>query len=183
MSNKLVIPTLETQQKYPLFYAEATKTINDIIEHISKERGIYLSSIEPDPKEHSIWFNEDNKKLYMYDETYKRFTSVSGDINIDEIHEFINDKVHKIVYCDNFTDIGHRNDTLYVLKNFTDDNNFTFYVDGDYDFEILSVYSNPLNFSDAKNDYAYTANDVVLIRINHGYVDVKVYNSKLTIST
>lgn len=78
MSKKLVIPTLETQQKYPLFYAEATKTINDIIEHISKERGIYTSNIEPDPKEHLIWFNTNFNIIYFYDEKTKSFLPTTG---------------------------------------------------------------------------------------------------------
>ena len=64
--NNPIIPKLETQQKYPLFYAEATKTINDIIEHITKERGVYSSNIEPDPKEHSIWFNTNDNTLNIY---------------------------------------------------------------------------------------------------------------------
>ena len=61
---------METQQKYPLFYAEATKTINDIIEHITKERGVYSSNIEPDPKEHSIWFNTNDNKIYVSNGNY-----------------------------------------------------------------------------------------------------------------
>lgn len=99
MSKKLVIPTLETQQKYPLFYAEATKTINDIIEHISKERGIYTSSIEPDPKEHLIWFNTNFNIIYFYDEKTKSFlpmTGGSGDLStiitlIDDLRDEIGD--------------------------------------------------------------------------------------------
>ena len=78
MSKKLVVPTLETQQKYPLFYAEATKTINDIIEHISKERGIYTSNIEPDPKEHTIWFNTNFNAIYFYNEKTKSFIPITG---------------------------------------------------------------------------------------------------------
>lgn len=99
MSKKLVIPTLETQQKYPLFYAEATKTINDIIEHISKERGIYTSNIEPDPKEHLIWFNTNFNIIYFYDEKTKSFlpmTGGGGDLStiitlIDDLRDEIGD--------------------------------------------------------------------------------------------
>ena len=78
MSKKLVIPTLETQQKYPLFYAEATKTINDIIEHISKERGIYTSDVEPDPKEHNIWLNTNDNKFYRWVEEEQSWKTISG---------------------------------------------------------------------------------------------------------
>ena len=78
MSKKTVVPTLETQQKYPLFYAEATKTINNIIEHISKERGIYTSNIEPDPKEHTIWFNTNFNTIYFYNEKTKSFIPITG---------------------------------------------------------------------------------------------------------
>lgn len=100
MSKKLVIPTLETQQKYPLFYAEATKTINDIIEHISKERGIYTSNIEPDPKEHLIWFNTNFNIIYFYDEKTKSFiptTGGGGDLStiitlIDDLRNEVGDR-------------------------------------------------------------------------------------------
>lgn len=92
MSKKLVIPTLETQQKYPLFYAEATKTINDIIEHISKERGIYISNIEPDPKEHLIWFNTNFNTIYFYDEKTKSFMPLGEEgSDLNTITILIND--------------------------------------------------------------------------------------------
>ena len=76
--NNPIIPKLETQQKYPLFYAEATKTINDIIEHITKERGIYTSNIEPDPKEHNIWFNTNDNKIYRWVEEEQSWKTISG---------------------------------------------------------------------------------------------------------
>lgn len=76
--NNPIIPKLETQQKYPLFYAEATKTINDVIEHITKERGIYSSNIEPDPKEHNIWFNTNDNRLYSWIEEEQSWKIISG---------------------------------------------------------------------------------------------------------
>ena len=76
--NNPIIPKLETQQKYPLFYAEATKTINDIIEHITKERGVYSSNIEPDPKEHNIWFNTNDNKIYRWVEEEQSWKTISG---------------------------------------------------------------------------------------------------------
>lgn len=76
---KPIIPELETQQKYPLFYAEATKTINDIIKHITKERGVYTSNIEPDPKEHIYWFNTNLNVLCKYDENIKAFVAIGGE--------------------------------------------------------------------------------------------------------
>lgn len=76
--NNPIIPKLETQQKYPLFYAEATKTINDIIEHITKERGVYSSNIEPDPKEHNIWFNTNDNKIYSWIEEEQSWKIISG---------------------------------------------------------------------------------------------------------
>lgn len=75
--NNPIIPKLETQQKYPLFYAEATKTINDVIEHITKERGIYSSNIEPDPKEHNIWFNTNDNKIYRWVEEEQSWKTIS----------------------------------------------------------------------------------------------------------
>lgn len=76
--NNPIIPKLETQQKYPLFYAEATKTINDVIEHITKERGVYSSNIEPDPKEHNIWFNTNYNRLYRWVEEEQSWKIISG---------------------------------------------------------------------------------------------------------
>ena len=76
--NNPIIPKLETQQKYPLFYAEATKTINELIEHITKERGVYSSNIEPDPKEHNIWFNTNDNKLYRWVEEEQFWKTISG---------------------------------------------------------------------------------------------------------
>ena len=61
-----IISKLQEGVKYPRFERDATKTINDLVEHITKERGIYSSSIEPNPNEHSIWFNTNDNTLYIY---------------------------------------------------------------------------------------------------------------------
>lgn len=86
--NNPIIPKLETQQKYPLFYAEATKTINDVIEHITKERGVYSSNIEPDPKEHNIWFNTNDNKLYHWVEEEQSWKTISGGSEIIYFTQF-----------------------------------------------------------------------------------------------
>lgn len=88
---KPIIPELETQQKYPLFYAEATKTINDIIEHITNERGIYTSDIEPDPREHIYWFNTNLGILYKYNDEHKAFLPISSGVT-QELIDLINSK-------------------------------------------------------------------------------------------
>jgi hypothetical protein len=88
---KPIIPELETQQKYPLFYAEATKTINDIIEHITNERGIYTSNIEPDPRDHIYWLNTNLGILYKYNEENKAFLPIRSGVT-QELIDLINSK-------------------------------------------------------------------------------------------
>ena len=61
-----IISKLQEGVKYPRFERDATKTINDLVDHITKERGIYSSSIEPNPSEHNIWFNTNDNTLYIY---------------------------------------------------------------------------------------------------------------------
>ena len=115
MSKKTVVPTLETQQKYPLFYAEATKTINDIIEHISKERGIYTSNIEPDPKEHTIWFNTNFNTIYFYNEKTKSFIPITGGGggDLSAISTLITDLREEIGDSDDWNNDGQYN-TIYA---------------------------------------------------------------------
>lgn len=62
-----ILSKLQEGVKYPRFERDATKTINDLVDHITKERGVYSSSIEPNPKEHSVWFNTNDNTLYIYD--------------------------------------------------------------------------------------------------------------------
>lgn len=73
-----IISKLQEGVKYPRFERDATKTINDLVEHITKERGVYSSSIEPNPNEHSIWFNTDTNTLMIYNNHVWRDFSGSG---------------------------------------------------------------------------------------------------------
>lgn len=125
--NNPIIPKLETQQKYPLFYAEATKTINDIIEHISKERGIYSSNIEPDPKEHNIWLNTNDNKIYISNGNY--YYQLKDDIKTENI----------IV-----TDANHeRGDIINVYLKSNTVYNITYFKGDLYDIIINFYKDNP----------------------------------------
>lgn len=173
MSKKLVIPTLETQQKYPLFYAEATKTINDIIEHISKERGIYTSSIEPDPKEHLIWFNTNFNIIYFYDKKTKSFlpmTGGGGDLStiitlIDDLRDEIGDidnwdnqKQYNTVYeaLDGLqTQIQDINSAIIPLYTVSDKNEL-FNIDFDLGIYKVEEDKNVNNFNIVKHFYILT---------------------------
>lgn len=73
-----VVNKLQEGVKYPRFERDATKTINDLVEHITKERGVYSSSIEPNPNEHNIWFNTDTNTLMIYNNHVWRDFSGSG---------------------------------------------------------------------------------------------------------
>ena len=61
-----IISKLQEGVKYPRFERDATTIINDLVEHITKERGVYSSSIEPNPSEHNIWFNTSNNTIMIY---------------------------------------------------------------------------------------------------------------------
>lgn len=74
-----IISKLQEGVKYPRFERDATKTINDLVDHITKERGIYSSSIEPNPNEHSVWFNTDTNTLMIYNNhVWRDFSSSSS---------------------------------------------------------------------------------------------------------
>lgn len=62
-----ILSKLQEGVKYPRFERDATKTINDLVDHITKERGVYSSSIEPNPSEHKVWFNTNNNTLNIYE--------------------------------------------------------------------------------------------------------------------
>ena len=62
-----IISKLQEGVKYPRFERDATTIINDLVEHITKERGVYSSSIEPNPNEHKVWFNTNNNTLNIYE--------------------------------------------------------------------------------------------------------------------
>lgn len=73
-----ILSKLQEGVKYPRFERDATKIINDLVEHITKERGVYSSSIEPNPSEHNIWFNTDTNTLMIYNNHVWRDFSGSG---------------------------------------------------------------------------------------------------------
>ena len=73
-----IISKLQEGVKYPRFERDATTIINDLVEHITKERGVYSSNIEPNPNEHNIWFNTDTNTLKIYNEHVWRDFSGSG---------------------------------------------------------------------------------------------------------
>lgn len=74
-----IISKLQEGVKYPRFERDATKTINDLVDHITKERGIYSSSIEPNPNEHSIWFNTSNNTIMIYNNgAWRNFSGYSS---------------------------------------------------------------------------------------------------------
>lgn len=83
-----VVNKLQEGVKYPRFERDATRIINDLVTHITQERGIYSSDIEPNPNEHSIWFNTNNYKTYIYtNEEWNDITNYRGfNINTDRDH-------------------------------------------------------------------------------------------------
>lgn len=62
-----IINKLREGVKYPRFERDATTIINDLVDHITKERGVYSSSIEPNPNEHKVWFNTNDDTLNIYE--------------------------------------------------------------------------------------------------------------------
>ena len=79
-----IISKLQEGVKYPRFERDATKTINDLVEHITKERGVYSSSIEPNPNEHSIWFNTDTNTLMIYNNhVWRNFSGSSSGWSVE----------------------------------------------------------------------------------------------------
>lgn len=71
-----IISKLQEGVKYPRFERDATTIINDLVEHITKERGVYSSSIEPNPNEHKVWFNTNNNTLNIYENS--KWNTISG---------------------------------------------------------------------------------------------------------
>ena len=71
-----IISKLQEGVKYPRFERDATTIINDLVEHITKERGVYSSSIEPNPNEHKVWFNTNNNTLNIYENG--KWNTISG---------------------------------------------------------------------------------------------------------
>lgn len=71
-----VLNKLQEGVKYPRFERDATRIINDLVTHITNERGVYSSSIEPNPNEHKVWFNTNTNTLNIYDNG--RWNTISG---------------------------------------------------------------------------------------------------------
>ena len=79
-----IISKLQEGVKYPRFERDATTIINDLVDHITKERGVYSSSIEPNPSEHSIWFNTDTNTLMIYNNhVWRDFSSSSSKWSVE----------------------------------------------------------------------------------------------------
>ena len=89
-----IISKLQEGVKYPRFERDATKTINDLVEHITKERGVYSSSIEPNPNEHNIWFNTNDNTLYIYNKGVWKAVS-------DKDTDILNEPI--VFYCSSGT--------------------------------------------------------------------------------
>ena len=78
-----IISKLQEGVKYPRFERDATTIINDLVEHITKERGVYSSSIEPNPSEHKVWFNTNTNTLNIYENgKWNGISGQGGDIDI-----------------------------------------------------------------------------------------------------
>lgn len=92
-----IISKLQEGVKYPRFERDATTIINDLVEHITKERGVYSSSIEPNPNEHNVWFNTSTNTLMIYNNPmWREFSSPSGwSVENAQIHS-INESSLKI---------------------------------------------------------------------------------------
>ena len=115
-----VVNKLQEGVKYPRFERDATKTINDLVEHITKERGVYSSSIEPNPNEHKVWFNTNDDTLNIYEngrwnpigrkggsigDVTLSGETISGNANINlSLNGFISDVTVKDSY---FTDVKY----------------------------------------------------------------------------
>lgn len=81
-----IISKLQEGVKYPRFERDATTIINDLVEHITKERGVYSSSIEPNPSEHNIWFNTDTNIISIYSNEDNVWKSISSDLSESKIN-------------------------------------------------------------------------------------------------
>lgn len=152
-----VLSKLQEGVKYPRFERDATRIINDLVTHVTKERGIYSSSIEPNPNEHSIWFNTNDKKIYTYIDG--KWTIISGDrsfnINTDST-----------------------NISPYPTINILYDTNLSAECDSHNNYVIITSSNNIVNFINnviEGDDYTIlNGNDIVsgtfIIYINNKYV-------------
>lgn len=107
-----VVNKLQEGVKYPRFERDATKTINDLVEHITKERGVYSSSIEPNPSEHNIWFNTDNNTLMVYNSGAWRNFNVE---NSDKIKIITNPE--KVEVSPDLTQYTINDNAFYIITD------------------------------------------------------------------
>lgn len=115
-----ILSKLQEGVKYPRFERDATKTINDLVEHITKERGVYSSSIEPNPNEHNIWFNTNDNTLYIYNKgVWKTINNKDTDIFNEPI----------VFYCSN--------GRLYYSADTTNNSGYPINISGFYNKERL----------------------------------------------
>lgn len=106
-----IISKLQEGVKYPRFERDATKTINDLVEHITKERGVYSSSIEPNPSEHNIWFNTDTNTLMIYNNhVWKDFSGSSSGWSVENALIYRNEN--------DYPTMGNIKDKTFYILNF-----------------------------------------------------------------
>lgn len=88
-----IISKLQEGVKYPRFERDATTIINDLVEHITKERGVYSSSIEPNPNEHNVWFNTSTNTLMIYNNPmWRDFSGSSSGWSVENALTYVDNK-------------------------------------------------------------------------------------------
>lgn len=108
-----VLNKLQEGVKYPRFERDATRIINDLVTHVTKERGIYSSSIEPNPDEHKIWFNTDTNTLMIYNNYgWRNFNSSN---TLDKIKVISNPD--KEMIDNRTTRINIKENAFYILRD------------------------------------------------------------------
>lgn len=129
-----VVNKLQEGVKYPRFERDATKTINDLVDHITKERGVYSSSIEPNPNEHNIWFNTNINTLMIYNnDAWKDFSSSPSKWSVENAKIYsvnessltINDIKDKTFYI---LDVNIDTTNYIEIPNLSDDIEFYIFI-------------------------------------------------------
>jgi hypothetical protein len=111
-----ILSKLQEGVKYPRFERDVTKTINDLVDHITKERGIYSSSIEPNPNEHKIWFNTNDNKLYIHIDGEWNITSGDRSFNINTNRNYINSYPTINIFYESYTGNDYLlQDSVYII--------------------------------------------------------------------
>lgn len=135
-----IISKLQEGVKYPRFERDATRIINDLVTHVTKERGIYSSNIEPNPNEHSIWFNTNDKKVYTYID--EKWTVISGDrsfnINSDS-NDVLPYPTINILYDQSIIyDRCESNGNYVIITSSNNISKFIYNIIADEDYTILN---------------------------------------------